>query len=161
MNPTLLFGLQFTLSLIAYTFIIVWYVMPRIKSLPLEEALVPLIWVHAFREVGLTILAPGSVDASVPMDFRAMIGYGDLISAVLALLSLVMLHYRVNGAVTFVWVFNTVGMLDAVNAAVQSVRYDVFGLPMGVNWLIVAMYVPALVVTGLVIFYLLLKPKAT
>jgi len=69
MPPIVLFGIQFTLSLAAYTLIAWWYVAPRLSGLPREVALMPLLWVHAFRIVGGTILAPGAVDAPVPAEF--------------------------------------------------------------------------------------------
>src|SRR5438309_4479211 len=59
MEPIVLFGIQFTLSLVVYSLIAFWYVAPRLSRLPRELALVPLLWVHAFRTVGGTILAPG------------------------------------------------------------------------------------------------------
>jgi hypothetical protein len=46
-EPITLFGIQFTLSLAAYALIALWYVTPRLSRLPLELALVPLLWVHA------------------------------------------------------------------------------------------------------------------
>jgi hypothetical protein len=76
MEPLLLFNIQFVLSLVAYALIAFWYVVPRISKLPRELALVPLLWVHAFRVIGGVILAPGSVDAAVPMDFRLAVGIG-------------------------------------------------------------------------------------
>src|SRR5437773_9252691 len=102
MEPIALFGIQFTMSLVAYGLIAFWYVVPRLSSLPREVALVPLLWVHAFRIVGGTILAP-AVDAGVPMEFRVMIGYGDLATAALALLALVALRSRFSGAIALVW----------------------------------------------------------
>jgi len=57
-NPTALFGLQFSMSLLAYALIAAWYVWPRLSPQPRELALQPLLWVHAFRFVGGTILAP-------------------------------------------------------------------------------------------------------
>src|SRR5260370_12039057 len=85
MEPIVLFGIQFTLSLVAYALIAVWYVMPRLSGLPREVALVPLLWVHVFRIVGGTILAPGAVDSGVPPEFRVMIGYPHMPTAVLPL----------------------------------------------------------------------------
>src|SRR6266508_5567679 len=126
MEPIVLFGIQFTLSLVAYALIAFWYIVPRLSRLPREAALVPLLWIHACRIVGGTILAPGAVDATVPMDFRVMVGYGDLATAFLALLALIALRARFRGAVALVWLFIIVGMLDTVNAIIQSVRYSVF-----------------------------------
>jgi hypothetical protein len=159
MDPVALFGIQFTLSLVAYVLIAVWYVVPRLSALPRDVALTPLLWIHAFRIVGGTILAPGAVDAAVPMDFRTMVGYGDLATAFLALFALIALRGHLPRAIALVWLCVGVGMLDTVNAIIQSVRYNVFAYPLGVNWLIVAVYVPALLVSSVLIFRLLLGPN--
>ena len=157
MEPIILFGLQFTLSLAAYGLIAFWYVVPHLSKLPREAALVPLLWVHAFRIVGGTILAPGSVDAGVPMAFRMMIGYGDMATAFLALLALIALRARFSGAIAMVWLCIVVGMLDTINAIIQSMRNNVFTYALGFNWVIVAIYVPALLVSSLLIFMQLLS----
>src|SRR5262245_57848033 len=149
MEPIILFGIQFTLSLVAYGLIDSWYVVPRLSKLPREAALVPLLWVHVFRIIGGTILAPGSVDAGVPMTFRLMIGYGDMVTAFLALLALIALRARFSGAIAMVWLCIVVGMLDTVNAIIQSMRDSVFIYPLGLNWVIVTIYVPALLVSSL------------
>ncbi len=159
MEPTVLFGIQFTLSLVAYTLIAFWYVVPRLSGLPREEALMPLLWVHAFRIVGGTILAPGAVDARVPTEFRVMIGYGDLVTAVLALLALIALRSRFPGAIALVWLCIIVGTADTVNAIIQSVRDSVFTYALGVNWVIVSIYVPALLVSSLLIVLQLVSHK--
>jgi hypothetical protein len=157
MEPIVLFSIQFTLSLVAYGLIAAWYVAPRLSTLPRELALVPLVWVHAFRIVGGTILAPGAVDVGVPADFRVMIGYGDLATAVLALMALIALRAHVRGAVAVVWLCVLAGMVDTVNAIVQSMRDGVFQYALGFNWVIVAMYVPGLLVSSLLIFLQLLR----
>src|SRR5438094_2027580 len=73
MEPIALFGIQFTMSLVAYGLIAFWYVFPSLSSLRQESYLFPLLWVHAFRIVGGTILAHGAVDAGVPMEVRVLI----------------------------------------------------------------------------------------
>ena len=152
MEPIALFGIQFTLSLAAYALIAFWYVVPRLSRLPREVALAPLLWIHAFRIVGGTILAPGAVDAAVPAEFRTMIGLGDLVTALLALIALVALRFRLRWAIALVWVVLAVGMLDTINAIIQSMRFSVFDHALGVNWVIVTMYVPALLVSSVLIF---------
>ena len=159
MPPIVLFGIQFTFSLVAYALIAWWYVAPRLFRLPREVALMPLVWIHAFRIVGGTILAPGAVDAAVPSDFRTMIGYGDMVTAVVALLALIALRRRMPVAIALVWLGLTVGLLDTVNAIIQSMRYSVFTYGLGVNWVIVTMYVPALLVSSVLIFIQLRKPS--
>ncbi len=163
MEPIALFGIQYTLSLLAYGLIGFWYVAPRLARLPRELALVPLLWVHAFRIVGGTILAPGAVDAVVPMDFRTTVGYGDLLTAALAVLvALVALRTRISVAIPLVWLCVVVGLGDTVNAIAQSMRYSVFNYPLGVNWVIVTLYVPALLVSSLLmVMQLVRRPPST
>jgi hypothetical protein len=152
MEPIVLFGIQFTLALVAYGLIAWWYVAPRLSKLPREVALAPVLWVHAFRIVGGTILAPGAVAAVVPAEFRTMIGYGDMATAVLALVALLALRYHLSAAVALVWLCLGVGLLDTLNAIIQSMRFSVFSDALGVNWVIVTMYVPALLVSSVLIF---------
>jgi len=161
MDPIVLFGIQFTLSLVAYTLIAFWYVAPRLSGLPRGEAVMPLLWVHAFRIVGGTILAPGAVDVGVPTEFREMIGYGDLATSVLALLALIALRNRFPGAIALTWLCIIVGTADTVNAIIQSVRDSVFAYALGVNWVIVSIYVPALLVSSLLIVLQLVGRKRT
>jgi hypothetical protein len=158
MEPIVLFGAQFTFSLVAYALIAWWYGAPRLARLPREVALVPLVWIHAFRIVGGTILAPGAVDSAVPSDFRTMIGLGDMATAGVALLALIALRFRLQGAIALVWLCLTVGLLDTVNAIIQSMRYSVFNHGLGVNWVIVTSYVPALLVSSVLIFIQLRRP---
>jgi hypothetical protein len=96
MEPIVLFGIQFTMSLLIYVLIAARYVAPRLAGLPKELALAPLLWVHAFRVIGGTVLAPGAVDSAVPQDFRTMIGYGDMITAFLVIIVIVALRVRLH-----------------------------------------------------------------
>jgi hypothetical protein len=157
MEPIVLFGIQFTFCLGAYALIAWWYGAPRLSRLPREVSLVPLVWIHVFRVVGGTILAPGAVDGAVPMEFRTMIGFGDMATAILALVALIALRFRWPVAIALVWLFLAVGLLDTVNAIIQSMRFSVFTYGLGVNWVIVTAYVPALLVSSVLIFIQLLR----
>ena len=159
MQPIVLFGIQFTFSLVAYALAAWWYLAPRLARLPREMALVPLVWIHVLRIAGGTILAPGAVGDAVPMDFRTMIGYGDMLTALLAMVALVALRLRLRYAIALVWLFVVVGLTDTVNAIIESMRYSVFNYPLGVNWVIVTSYVPALLVSTALIFIHLRRPR--
>jgi hypothetical protein len=161
MEPIVLFAIQFTFSLVAYAVAAWWYLAPRLARLPREAALVPLVWIHVFRMVGGTILAPGAVGDAVPMDFRTMIGYGDMLTALLALVALIALRYRLNFAIALVWLFVAVGLIDTVNAIIESMRFSVFNYPLGINWVIVTSYVPALLVSTVLIVIHLRPPRSS
>jgi hypothetical protein len=89
-----------------------------------------------------------------------MVGYGDLITAGLALIALIALRLRSSSAIPLVWLVLAVGMLDTINAIIQSMRDSVFNYALGVNWVIVTAYVPALLVSSVMIFLRLVRPPA-
>jgi hypothetical protein len=156
-DPLVLFSIQFTFALVAYGLAARWYLVPRLKPLPVAAALVPLVWVHVGRIAGGSILAPGSAGPGVPDAFREMVGYGDMVVGVLALGTVIALRARWSHAIAAVWVFVAVATLDTVNAIIQSMRYSVFDYPLGVNWVIVTLYVPALLVSTYLIVLELLR----
>jgi hypothetical protein len=160
MKPIVLFGIQFTLALVAYALLAWWHLAPRLAKLDRHQALEPLVWVHAFRIVGGAILAPGTVGLGVSLAFRRMIGIGDMATATLALVALLALRARWSRADALVWLLLVVGALDTINAIIQSLRDNVFIHPLGVNWVIVTMYVPALVVSSVLIVLQLLRRPA-
>ncbi len=160
MKPLILFGIQFTLALVAYALLAWWHLAPRLAKLDRHQALEPLVWVHAFRIVGGAILAPGAVGLGVSLAFRRMIGIGDMATATLALVALLALRARWSRADALVWLLLVVGALDTINAIIQSLRDNVFIHPLGVNWVIVTMYVPALIVSSVLIILQLLRRPA-
>jgi hypothetical protein len=161
MKPIVLFSIQFTLSLVAYALIALWYVWPRLVRQPRELALQPLLWVHAFRMIGGTVLAPGAVALGVSGAFQKMVGFGDLITAAVALLALIALRTRWAGAIALTWLVLVIGMADTINAIIQSNRDNVFSYALGVNWVIVTIFVPALLVSSaMMLLQLIRRPAA-
>ncbi len=61
MDVLAIFGLQFALSLVVFSLMAKWFVVPWLARRPREEALVPLIVPHAFRHIGMLFLVPGVV----------------------------------------------------------------------------------------------------
>lgn len=157
MNALQIFALQTTLSLIIYVLIAKWYIWPRLKALPLQEALVPLLFLHTLRHIGMTVLVAGVVDPAVPQTFTVPLAYGDLVASLLALLSIFALRGRWSLALPLVWLFNIWGVMDLLNAAYQGIRIDATRYDLGAGWFIPTFFVPALYVTHVLIFMLLLR----
>src|SRR5262245_59290243 len=75
MSAQLLLGLQFTFSLIIFSMIAKWYIMPALNKLPIHEALMPLFLTHALLYLPSTAFAPRQVDATMPMDATVGLGH--------------------------------------------------------------------------------------
>ena len=149
-----IFGLQVLLSLVGYTLIARWYVAPRLAALSLPAALTPLLLFHAFRHLGMVFLLPTVVGPALPPAFAVPAAYGDLLAALLALLAIAALRLEWTVAIALVWVFNVVGLLDLVNAFYQGFRNSV---QHGAAYYIPTFAVPALVVTHVMIFSMLIR----
>jgi hypothetical protein len=144
-------------SLLSYTLIAVWYVVPRLSKQPREEALLPLVLLNTFRTVGLVFLFPQVTGGALPQDFAVPAAYGDLLTTGLAGLSVFALRLRPGWALPLVWLFNLVGITDLLFAMYQGA---VTGLPffqLGAAWLLLTLYVPLLLVSHVIVFWLLLR----
>ncbi len=156
MFATFIFGVQVAVNLLIFGLIARWYIQPRLSQLSLVGALSPLLLVHAARTLGLVFLIPATLGATLPEPFASSAAYGDLLAATLAFISLVALRAGWRGALTMVWLFSTVGLLDIADAFVQGVTQNLAGgHVLGPIWFIPTLVVPALLVTHTLVIILL------
>jgi hypothetical protein len=148
-------GAFLTSSVVAYI-----YVWPAVRSMPRYEALRLLAAFHAFRFLGMNFLVSGFVASELSSDFANTVGWGDLIAAMLALLSMAALSWRWSIAVPIVWIFNIWGTLDLLNAYYMGVKLGNPGL-LGAGIYIPALYVPLLLVSHVLIFMILVRAGST
>ena len=114
-NNVSIFWMQILTSVFVFALIAVWYVWPILTKLSRCAALIPLLFVHVFRYVGMTLLVRDMIDPKLPSDFLSSAAYGDLLTAVLALASIFALRSNWRVAVSLVWVANTWGFVDLLN----------------------------------------------
>jgi hypothetical protein len=145
-------GAFLTSSVVAYT-----YVWPALRAMPHYGALRLLAAFHAFRFLGMNFLVSGFVSPELSSNFANQIGWGDLIAAVLALVSMAALSWRWSIAVPMVWIFNVWGALDLLNAYYMgATKIPDPGL-FGAGIYIPALYVPLLLVGHVLAFMILLR----
>ncbi len=157
MNPQLLFGIQFTFSLVISGLVARWYVAPALNKLPVHAALVPLFLVHTLRYLPSSGFAPGQVDPNIPGNAMAGIAYGDLLSALLALIAVIFLHGGWRGAIAVARIVNVVTCLDWLYAGYLAASSRMVTYAMGGNWYIINYYVPVIGVIHVMIFARLIK----
>jgi nicotinamide riboside transporter PnuC len=159
MSPETIFNLHLILGYVGWLLCFGAYVMPRLKSMDLFAAQRAIATVHSFRFFGLVFILPGVV-GNLPASFATFAAYWDLATGVLAILALLMVRKR-----PLFWLlvvaFNLVGVIDLVLDYYHAVRV---GLPsiagqLGAAYAIPIIYVPVLMITHVVAFYLLLRPQ--
>lgn len=156
MNAQSIFVLQFAFSILVISLLARWVAVPWLAKQTQRDALFWLSVPHAFRHVGMVFLVPGVVAEPLPDSFAGPAAYGDLLTAALALIALIMLKARATGATGMIWLFNTVGTIDLLNA----LRHVEIVANLGSSWYVPTFLVPLLLVTHVMIFARLLRPPA-
>jgi len=159
MKVEALFGLSVLMSFLAFGIVTKLFILPRLRLMRREEAILLLVVPHTFRFVGLSFLVPGVVSRSLPHAFAAQAAYGDLVAAILAVFATLMLSARARWAIAVVWAFNLWGAADLLNAIYQGQSVGIGPGLLGAAFFIPTVLVPPLLVTHALIFWLLLRPK--
>lgn len=155
MPPQLCFFVSIAFSLIAWGVVAKRYVWAKLRPLSRAEALRPLLVLHSFRFLGLAFLVPGVVSPDLPPTFAHAAAYGDLVAAILALLSLASLSSRAG--VVIAWIFNLWGTVDLLNAFYQANAAGLMAGQLGAAYFIPTLIVPLLLITHALAFRILLR----
>ena len=160
MSPEIIFSLHLILGYVAWLLCFGVYVMPRLKSMDLIAAQHAIATLHSFRFFGLVFILPGVVGPNLPASFARFAAYWDLATGMLAILALLTVRIRPLFWL-FVAAFNLVGVVDLILDYYHAIQV---GLPalagqLGATYAIPIIYVPVLMITHVVAFYLLLRPQ--
>ncbi len=149
------FFVSIAFSFIAWGIVTARYVWPELRLRQRAEALRPLLILHSFRFIGLAFLFPGVVSPDLPPAFAHSAGYGDIIAATLALLSLSALPSGAGVVIT--WIFNAWGTADLLNAFYQANHTGLLAGQLGATYFIPTLAVPLLLITHGLAFRILLQ----
>lgn len=159
MASPVLFGISVAFGLAAWGAVAWQYIWPALRERPSPENLRPILLLHGFRFLGLALATPGVVSPELPATFAQPVAYGDLITAILALLALAALETRAGTVAT--WVFNTFGTADLLFAFYLGSRISLPSTPglLGAGYFILTAFVPLLLITHGLAFRILLRTK--
>ena len=160
MSPATIFQIHLALGYVPWLLCFTAYVLPRLKSMEPVEAHRAIATLHSFRFFGLVFLVPGVVGSHLPDGFAEFSAYGDFATGVLAMLALLTVRIR-----PLFWLlvaaFNLVGVADIIVDYYHGVELGLAPLAgeLGLAYAIVIIYVPALMITHVTAFYLLLRSR--
>ena len=163
MSPETIFQIHLSLGYVAWLLCFGTYVLPTLRAMDRVEAHRAIATLHSFRFFGLVFILPGVVGPHLQHDFASFAAYWDLTTGALAILALLTVRVR-----PLFWLlvvgFNVVGTADLILDYYHAIRV---GLPavagqLGAAYAIPVIYVPALMISHVVAFYLLTRrqPKA-
>lgn len=159
MTPETIFRIHLIFGYVAWFLFFGAYVMPKLRSTGWVDAQRAIATLHSFRFFGLVFILPGVV-GTLPGTFARFAAYGDFVTGVLAIIALSTVRipslFRV-----FVIAFNIAGaadiLIDYYHATVEGLPFVVGQL--GAAYWIPVLYVPVLMITHGIAFYLLLRPQ--
>jgi hypothetical protein len=160
-DPTLILSLNIVGTLCALGLVTWIYGPPRLRALAREDALRLLVLPHTLRFVGLSFLVDGVVSPALPSEFSTPAAWGDFTAAVLALLVVASLTLRWSFTVPLVWIFSLWGTIDLLYANVNAIRLDIDPGEFGAAYYIPTVWVPLLLVSHGLVFWLLLGSRQT
>lgn len=160
MSPEMIFRMHLILGYVAWLLCFGVYVLPKLKSMDRVAAHRAIATLHSFRFFGLAFILPGLVGPNLPAGFAAFAAYWDFATGVLAILALLTVRIRPLFWL-FVVAFNLVGAVDLIFDYYHAIQA---GLPtlagqLGAMYAIPILYVPLLMITHGVAFYLLVRPQ--
>src|SRR5882724_3603221 len=160
MSPETIFQIHLVLGYVAWLLCFAVYVLPKLKSMERVQAQRAIATLHSFRFFGLVFIVPGVVGPNLPAAFATFAAYGDFATGILAILALLTVSIRPLFWL-FVVAFNVVGVADLILDYYHAVEAN---LPaqagqLGATYAIPIIYVPVLMITHVVAFYLLVRPQ--
>ena len=158
MSTEIVFRIQLVLGYVAWLLCFGMYLFPRLKAMDRIDVHRAIATLHSFRFFGLVFLVPGVVGDHLPAAFATGAAYGDLATGILAMLALFATRNRPLFWL-FVVAFNLVGTADLLADYYRAIQ---LGLPalageLGATYAIPILFVPALMITHFVAFYLLVR----
>ena len=157
MQSQFAFFTSIAFSVIAWGIVIARYVWPELRLRQRAAALRPLLILHSFRFIGLAFLVPGVVSPDLPSSFALPAAYGDLIAAILAMLTLISLPG--TAGVVIAWIFSVWGSADIINAFYQANHAGLLAGQLGATYFIPTFIVPLLLITHGLTFRILLQQQ--
>jgi hypothetical protein len=158
MSPASIFNLHLVLGYVAWLLCTGAYILPKLKAMSLVDAQRAIATLHSFRFFGLVFILPGVVGHNLPESFATFAAYGDFATGVLAILALLTIKIRPLFW-PFVVAFNLVGAVDLIGDYYHGWTQGLAVLSgeLGATYAIPIIYVPLLMITHIIAFYLLLR----
>jgi len=160
MQPATAANLARLFSLVLYVLLARWYVIPWLRSHTRADALILLLWVHAFRYVALHLVDAQSAGYAISDALRDRIIYGDIVAMVLAVAAIAALRARSRLSIPLVLLLVAETATFIASLILGRGREEISAVATGINWLVQSFYVPLVPVTlGLIIWQLISRRR--
>ena len=161
MSPSVIFNLHLVLGYAAWLLCTSAYILPKLRSMTPVDAQRAIATLHSFRFFGLVFILPGVTGYHLPQEFVQFAAYGDFVTGMLAILALLTVRIR-SLFLPLVIGFNLAGAIDIIVDYYHGVKLSIPAVSgeLGSTYGIVIIYVPLLMITHVIAFYLMLRGQS-
>ena len=154
LNVVFFFQVGFTMLLMALA--TRWWLMPRLRKLPLHDALSIVLFAGAIRFMGTILLVP-SMAPGVPADLVG--AAGDVVCASIATAGILANHAASPAGKPLAWAYVVVGGADLVVTFLKGLQSGLW-THLAAGWTFVVAVFPAIVIGLVLTVVLLVRPTA-
>jgi hypothetical protein len=138
-------------SLVAFIAAARWYVITWLNGRSRASALTALLWVHVFRYVALQVFSAERTGLPIFAAGAREIVLGDVGGAIIAFAAILLLRRQSRLAIPLACLLIAETAYDTVSNIWGGMREHLFGASSGVTWLILAFFVPLVVVSAVLL----------
>lgn len=157
----MIFNLHLVLGYVVWLICTGTYILTKLKAMNATDAQRMIAALHSFRFFGLVFILPGVVGPGLPPGFAPFAAYGDFITGILAWCALLAAR---KGFLFWIFVvaFNLAGAIDILGDYYHGVSLALPAVAgeLGSTYAIVIIYLPLLMITHVLGFYLMLRKQS-
>lgn len=157
MNNFTIFNLQTLAAFLMFYLAFRWFVLPKVKNLPIQDALIPFVFLQGIRYLGTMFMVDNQIYDEFPKDLAFTIGLWDYSVSILALITTYALKTNWKFAVPLVWIFNVWGFADLLNALPKASALEFYNYDIGGIWWMSVIVGPITIISHIYIFIRLFK----
>src|SRR5579859_298071 len=155
MDLNIVFFFQVAFTLILMSLATRWWVMPRLRILPVEQALGIVLFGGAIRYMGTILLVP-AIAPGVPADLTG--AGGDVLCSLLALAAILANRAGSPAGRPLAWIYVVVGGADLVLTFVKGLETGLW-IHLAGGWTFVVVVFPVVVLSLVLTVVFLVRPK--
>ncbi len=153
MSNLIILNIQAVMAVCIYILIYRVYLRDWFNARDFGAAVMPLLILHSFRYLGLSLIVTGQVAPEVPKDALQLMAFGDFAAGLTALLAAITLRFSQKNGACMVLLFSVVGIGDMTVVFPTALKAGVFESDIGTMWFLLVVYAPTLLLSHIYILY--------
>ncbi|NCO02590.1 MAG: hypothetical protein GW903_00175 [Alphaproteobacteria bacterium] len=157
MSNLIILNIQILSAICIYLLIYRVYLRDWFNTRDFRAAVLPLLILHSFRYLGLSLIVTGQIASEVPRGALQIMAWGDFAAGFAALLAAITIASKSKRGPFMVLLFSVIGIADLMVVGPTAYNAGVFDADIGTMWFILVTLAPALLLTHVYIVYRLFK----